>query len=135
MRGLSTFHESIFENIKIEVEHSKKVTIVCSLYRSSNSSEAEFNCYYKWLLDKSISETNKTFLIGVDQILDLLKSHIHLLTQTFLENTLNAKLIPTFTRPTRITKSSATLFDNIYISNHLNYKFNSCILLREILEK
>ena len=68
----------------------------------------------------------------MDQNLDLLKSHIHLQTQTFLENTLNANLIPTFTRPTRITKSSATLIDNIYISNQLTYKFDSCILLRDI---
>ena len=44
---LSTFHESIFENIIMEVEHSKKLTIVCSLCRSPNSSEVEFNHYYK----------------------------------------------------------------------------------------
>ena len=35
-------------------------------------------------------------------------------------------------RPTRITKNSATLIDNIYISNQLNYKFDSCILLSDI---
>ena len=102
---LSTFHESVFKNVIIEVEHSKKLTIVCSLYRSPNSSEAEFNHYYTKLLDKLILETNKTFLTGMDQNLDLLKSHIHLQTQTFLENTLNANLIPTVMRPTRVTKS------------------------------
>ena len=71
----------------------------------------------------------------MDQNLDLLKSHIHLQTQTFLENTLNANLIPTVTRPTRITKSSASLIDNIYISNQLNYKFDSCILLSDISDR
>ena len=70
----------------------------------------------------------------MDQSLDLLKSHIHSQTQTFLENILNANLIPTITRPTRITKSSAILIDNIYISNKLNYKFDSCILLSGILD-
>ena len=49
---LSTFHESVLKNVIIEVEHS----IVCSLYRYSNSSEAEFNHYYKQLLDKLILE-------------------------------------------------------------------------------
>ena len=68
----------------------------------------------------------------MNQNIDLLKSHIHSQTQTFLENTLNANLIPTIMRPTRITKSSSTLIDNIYISNQLNYKFDSCILLSDI---
>ena len=44
---LSTFHESVFQNVKLKVEHSKKPTIVCSLYRSLNSPEAEFKHYYK----------------------------------------------------------------------------------------
>ena len=70
----------------------------------------------------------------MDQNLDLLKSHIHLQSQTFLENTLDANLIPTVTRPTRITKGSATLIDDIYISNQFNYKFDSCILLSNILD-
>ena len=68
----------------------------------------------------------------MDQNLDLLKSHIHMQTQTFLENILNVNLILTITRPTRITKSSATLIDYIYISNQLNYKFDPCILLSNI---
>ena len=131
---LSTFYEAVFENIIIEVEHSKKLTIVCSPYRAPNSSEAEFNHYYKQLLGKLILERNKTFLIGMDQNLDLLKSHIHLQTETFLENTLNANLIPTITIPTRITKSSATLIDNVYISNQLHYRFDSCILFSDILD-
>ena len=115
---LSTFHESIFKNVIIEVENSKKPTIVCSLYRSPNSSETEFNHYYKQLLDTLILETNQTFRIGMDRNLHLLKTHIHLQTQTFLDNTLNANLIPRITRPTRITKSSATLIDNIiYLTN------------------
>ena len=68
----------------------------------------------------------------MDQDLDLLKSHIHMQTQTFLEDTLNANLFQTVMRLTRIMKISATLIDNIYISNQLNYKFDSCILLSDI---
>ena len=63
----------------------------------------------------------------MDQNLELLKSNIHSQTQTFLQNTLNANLLSTITRPTGITESSATLNENIYISNQLNYKFNSYI--------
>ena len=68
----------------------------------------------------------------MDQNLDLLKNHIYSQAQTFLENTLDANLILTVTRPTRITKHSATVIDNIYISNQLNHKFDLCILLSYI---
>ena len=36
-------------------------------------------------------------------------------------------------RPNRITKCSVALIDDIYVSNQLNYKFDSCILLSDIL--
>ena len=55
--------------------------------------------------------------MGFYQNHDLLKSHIHSQTPIFLENLLNANLIPTVTRPTRTTKGSVTLTDNIYIFN------------------
>ena len=37
----------------------------------------------------------------------------------FIETTLDSNLIPVITKPTRITKSSATLIDNIFMSNNL----------------
>ena len=71
-------------------------------------------------------------VIGIDQNLDLLKSHQHNQTQNFLETNLDCNLLPTITLPTRITNSTATLLDNIYIFNGLQNGFESCIMLSDI---
>ena len=48
---------------------------------------------------------NKELVIGMDHNMDLLKSHEHRCTQQFLDILLDNELIPTITRPTRITKT------------------------------
>ena len=68
----------------------------------------------------------------MDHNMDLLKNHEHRRTQQFLDILLNNDLIPTITRPTRITKTSATLTDNVFISKMLQQSFDSMILIEEI---
>ena len=70
-------------------------------------------------------------IIGIDQNLDLLKTHIHHQTQQFLKNNLDHNLLPAITRPTRITRSSVILIDNIYISIDLK-KCESSIWVSDI---
>ena len=41
-------------------------------------------------------------------------------------------LLPTITRPSRITSHSATLIDNIYVSEELYHNFESVILLNDM---
>ena len=60
---------------------------------------------------------NSTLVIGLDHNMDFLKSTNHVNTQNFLEIILENNLIPTITRPTRITQTSATLIDNILVSS------------------
>ena len=91
--------ESVF--IEIETKLHKSI-VVGSLYRVPNSSECLFNKKYKELLQSMLSETNKELIIGIDQNLDLLKTHVH---HKFLENNLDHNFLPVITRPTRITKS------------------------------
>ena len=67
---------------------------------------------------------NKELVIGMDHNMDLLKSHEHCCTQQFLDILLDNGLIPTITRPTRITKTSATLIDNVFISRMLQQSFD-----------
>ena len=45
---------------------------------------------------------------------------------------LEHELVPTITRPTRITNSTATLTDNIFISKLLQRSFDSMILVEDI---
>ena len=67
----------------------------------------------------------------MDHNLDVLKGHKHWKTQQFLNMMLNLELLPTITRPTRITQSSATLINNVFISSLLQRSFDSLILLED----
>ena len=64
--------------------------------------------------------------------MDLLKSSNHAPTENFLNANLSLNLVPTITRPTRITKSTATLIDNIFISQSWLEKYNSGVLVNDM---
>ena len=53
-------------------------------------------------------------------------------TQNFIELNLDLNLLPCITRPTRITKSTATLIDNMLISKNLQGKQDSKIIITDI---
>ena len=75
---------------------------------------------------------NKGIIIGLDHNLDLLKTFKHGPTERFLNTNLALNLIPTITRPTRITKNTATLIDNIFISQHWLTNYDSGVLIDDI---
>ena len=70
--------------------------------------------------------------MGLDHNLDFLKSEKHPNTQSFLEFNLDSDLMPTITRPTRVTQKSATLIDNVFITKKLQNNFVSSILIDDI---
>ena len=71
-------------------------------------------------------------IIGMDHNLDLLKGQTHQPTRQFINKTNDLDLLPTITRPSRITSHSATLIDNIYVSEELHRNFESVILLNDM---
>ena len=83
---------------------------------------------HKTLLS-TLSKRNRSIIIGMDHNLDLLKSDHHSNTQDFIETNLNSNLYPTIIRPTRITKTAATLIDNIFVSLDIYSICNSWILI------
>ena len=76
---------------------------------------------------------NHEIILGMDQNIDLLKGEEHASTRKFLDLILDCGLWLVITRPTRITRRSATLIDNIYISKNLECKFDSAILVDDHL--
>ena len=68
----------------------------------------------------------------MDHNLDLLRSGTHNPMQKFLDTILGNGLLPTIKRPTRITQQSATLIDNIIISEVLQQNFDSALLINNI---
>ena len=68
----------------------------------------------------------------MDHNLDLLKSNNHIETQKFMDINFEANILPCITRPTRITKSTAMLIDNVFVSQNLHKAFDSAILLNDM---
>ena len=76
-------------------------------------------------------EKPKGIIIGLDHNLDFLKADKHQAINDFVQNNLDFGLIPTITRLTRKTNTSATLIDNIIVSQNLCGVYTSSILIND----
>ena len=121
-----------FGNITLEIKTHNRSLIVSSLYRPPNCSEKEFLKSYKRWLKKFSMEERRRLIVGMDHNLDLIKSDKHQPTKEFIEINLENELIPTITKPTRITRNTATLIDNIMIGRNYQSVYTSMILLTDI---
>ena len=121
-------NETYLESCNIEIQLPQTKLLISSVYRLPNMSEKQFNSAFEKLM-KSICKSSSHSIIGLDHNLDLLKANYHKPTQSFLENVLSNQHVPCITRPTRITKSSATLIDNILVSRDIynNTKYGIAI--------
>ena len=126
---------AIVENecITIELElRSHEKCIISSMYRPPNVNIDSFQSCYNSLLCEMAKRKPKAILVGLDHNLDFLKCATHRGTNQFIQHNLDFNLIPTITRPTRITKNSATLIDNIIVSQSLCGSYLSSVLIDDI---
>ena len=115
--------------IEITAKDGKQI-VLGSLYRSPNTEVKQLFNHLEETIPKVEQEKGiKEHVLGMDHNLDLLKSHIHTQTQKFLDILLEHNLLPTITRPSRITQQSATLIDNIFVSESLHRNFDSCLIM------
>ena len=84
------------------------------------------------IVGKISRQKNHSIVLRLDHNLDFLKQEVHSPTRSFIERILDLGLYPTVSRPTRITKNSATLIDNILVSQSLIEKFKSNVVLDDI---
>ena len=125
---LDIFEEGIFESCFVKIEGKfKRNILVGSIYRVPNTNEKHFISTYREMAIKLKSE-DKEIIIGTDQNMDYLKVYTHHNTLDLLDTNLDLKLFPTILRPTRITNTTATLIDNIYLSKQWATKYLSFIL-------
>ena len=103
-----------------------------SAYQPPNTSVKKFQQDYEKLIKKLGENKNCDVIIGLDHNLDFIKCNSHIDTQKFLEFNLDSNLLPCIIRPTRITKSTATLIDNLFISKNTQGKQDSKILISDI---
>ena len=126
---------ALVENECVTVElklRSQATCIISSMYRPPNVDIQTFQTCYNSLVCEMKKLRPKAIVIGLDHNLDFLKSDCHSGTNQFIQHNLDANLVPTITRPTRITKSSATLIDNILVSQSLCGNYDSGILIDDI---
>ena len=123
---------SDLETIFVEIKTSKGNLIIGSMYRPPHTKEKQFVTDYASLLKQLKRESRKDILIVMDHNIDLLKMSKHKHTQNFLDLNLDEDLLSTITKPTRITKHSSTLLDNIFISRRLQCSFISGILTSDL---
>ena len=127
---LSTYNNCM-EQITVEIKGNNENILVTSIYRPPNTVPRKFVSEYKALLE-TLNNKSRNIVIGMDHNLDFLKHHIHGCTNDFLQLNLDHELIPCINIPTRITKSTATLIDNIMISMHLHDKSDSDVVISDI---
>ena len=105
--------EGEYESIFVETLHNKKNIVVGEIYRIPDTNLRTSINIYDTIISK-LTDTNKDLIIATDQNCDYLQFYQHKNTEDLLNIILNNGIIPTITKPTRITHTSATLIDNIY---------------------
>ena len=104
------------EICSVEIKTAKGQLGVFSLYRPPNTNPQHFGKTLETIVKKTRKHC-KEIVIGLDHNLDFLKSNKHNPTNDFIEKILDLNLLPSITRPTRITKNTATLIDNILVDH------------------
>jgi len=112
--------DSDFESIFVKITDKTHKLIVGEVYRVPNTHEITSIERYESIIQK-LDNYSGDVLIGTDQHFNYINVHGHKNTSQLLDAFISSGYIPTITKPTRITHSTSTLIDNIYIckKNHL----------------
>ena len=117
---ISVFIPHVFESLFVEIiPQSGKNTILGVVYRPNSAPRADMDIFSSTLFDimDTVNKEHKHCVIMGDMNIDLLKFETHLKTSDYLDNLFQNGFLPTITKPTRITSTSATLIDHIYTNN------------------
>ena len=111
-----------FESLFIELNHRNKKILIATIYRPPNSNNTSFiEKLTEVLTTNNINSYDEYILLG-DFNYNLLELETNNAVINFLTTVNTFSLLPIITKPTRITDASATLLDNIFIRNPLEYK-------------
>ena len=109
-----------FESITMEIRTHSDSFYVCTIYRPPNSKEKDFIKHYKRLLGKFNEPQKEKLITGLDHNMDLKNHSKHPPTKEFININLDSNLNNTITKPTRITRKSATLIDHIIVGKQFH---------------
>ena len=121
----------LFEYIVVELKTDHTNVLFVSGYRPPHANTKKFMCEYKAAL-KVLKRCKLEIVIGMDHNYDLLKSATNTSTERFLNIHMDNDLTPCITKLTRVTRKTATLIDNIIVSNRLSYNYSPYIVYEDI---
>ena len=127
---MSIFEEKSFESIFIEVVFPEKNIVIGEIYRNPASNKRLSINKYEAIFEK-LSKENKDIIIGTDQNINLLDPD-NIYAKNLLNIAFASGMIPTISKPTRITESTASLIDNVYLNESSARSFISGILSYDI---
>ena len=112
---LKIYKKQELESIFIEIPNKKgKNDIVGCIYRHPSMSITDFNDNYISPLLEKLSFENKNITVLGDFNVNLLNHDQDNQTSEFINLMATGSLLPTITKPTRVTSRSKTLIDNIF---------------------
>lgn len=123
--------DDLMECITLEIRNEQaKTKFISCIYRTPGSCIDEFN---RVILELYSKHNSNGLIICGDFNIDLIKTYEHMKTTDFINNMFSLGLYPIILKPSRITKDSATLIDNIFVN--INEKvLKSGLLLTDITD-
>ena len=133
---LDVFEEGQTKSIFVEIlsKNGRKI-VLGSLYRPPNTAIEQFHTHLVDIITKAKMTRGRNkpeMVLGMDHNIDLLKSSHHPQTHSFVEDLSQLDILPMITRLNRTTSHSATLIDNIYVSEQLHRQFESELIMSDI---
>ena len=122
----------IFECVTVELAISNKKNIIVSCMYRKPGSNIDIFCENVESIFENIPY-NKTIFVCGDFNIDILKQDRHPSTKHFIDIIYSLGLYPLITKPTRITKDTATLIDNIF-TNAIDKRTVNGILINDITD-
>ena len=121
-----------FECFTIEIAMKGRNILCTSVYRPPNTNAKAFLHDMNKMMELMKLETCKDSIIGMDHNLNFLKHTSHLATENFINLMLENGSFPCITRPTRVTKTMATLIDNVFLSYKLYENMKCSVIMHDI---
>ena len=125
-------HTEIFEYVIVELKTNNSNILLISGYRPPNSNAKASLKEYDSIIKSLKQLKHHELILGLDHNYDLLKSAHNSNTGQFLNLNIDNDLTPCITKPTRVTNKTATLIDNVMISNKLSYSYTPYVILDDI---
>ncbi|XP_065677391.1 uncharacterized protein LOC136092773 [Hydra vulgaris] len=124
-------NETDCESLCIELYNkTTKKIIVNAIYRKPSGNLKKFKTHLNTFLTKVNKERKHIYVVG-DINLNLLKQASNKIKH-FIDKLLQHNVIPTINKPTRITKKSSTLLDNIITNNFYNNYISTGIIKTDL---